>query len=80
VMQYPNFIGRNIKSNNHLSKRSRHCIRRERGGDDTITSLTHCLRTEKKHPSTSSGKLAKASKQHVKGEGQRVIPPGRQHN
>ncbi len=50
------------------------------GGVDTIISCTQCLRTEKEHPSASSGKLAKASKQHVKGEGQRVVLPGRQHN
>jgi hypothetical protein len=50
------------------------------GGDDTIISWTQCLRTEKEHPLASSGKLAKAFEQHVKGEGQRVVPPGRQHN
>jgi hypothetical protein len=43
VMQYPNFVGKNIKSNNPLSRRSRHCIRRERGGDDMIISWTQCL-------------------------------------
>jgi hypothetical protein len=43
------------------------------GGDDSIISWTQCLRIEKEHPSTSSGKLAKARKQHVKGEGQREV-------
>jgi hypothetical protein len=38
------------------------------------------LRTEKEHPSASSRKLAKASKQHVKGEDQIVVLLGRQHN
>ncbi len=80
MMQYPNFIDKNIESNDPLSRRSRHRIRRERGGDDAIISWTQYIRTEKEHPSASSGKLAKASKQHVKGEGQRVIPPGRRHN
>ncbi len=47
---------------------------------DTIISWTQCLITEKEHPSASSGKLAKASEKHVKGEGQRVVPLGRQHN
>jgi hypothetical protein len=37
------------------------------GGDDTKISWKQCLRTEKEHPSASSGQLAKASKQHVKG-------------
>jgi hypothetical protein len=56
-------------------------VSEERGGeDDMIISWTKCLRTEKEHPSASSRKLAKASEQHVKGEGQRVVPPGRQHN
>jgi hypothetical protein len=44
-----------------------------------IISWTQCLRTEKEHPSASSRKLAKASEQLVKAEGQRVAPPGRQH-
>jgi hypothetical protein len=30
------FIGKNIESNNHLSRRSRHGIRRERGGGDDV--------------------------------------------
>ncbi len=57
-MQYPNFIGKNIESNYRLIRRSRHRIRRERGGDDTIISWAQCLRTEKEHPSASSRKVA----------------------
>jgi hypothetical protein len=32
VMQNSNFIGKNIESNDRLSRRSRHGIRRERRG------------------------------------------------
>jgi hypothetical protein len=48
------------------------------GGDDAITLPTLGLRTEKEHPSASSGKLAITSKQYVKGERQRGNSMSRQ--